>query len=267
MYDDVTLSLLPPGADAYAGYVNGTFANFEALKAKFPKAHLLDIAVSANVNATCLDVETGDATIGQIFNWFKAQKARGVFRPVIYTSAGNLHQLYLTMTANGFARSTYRVWSAHYGSGQHVCGATTCGFSLNGGSADGTQWTDVALGRSLDESVLADNFFQAAPPPPPPPPPAGKATQPTHVSGSARYTNATITWSGAKNVTKGYWVNLFDDKTGDHLVQDMPVPSNADSGSYTFHHLKMGRQYSMGVYARPGAPGSHSQWVKVTTKP
>jgi hypothetical protein len=258
MYDDVTLSLLPPGAYAYAGYVNGRFANFGALKAKFPKAHLLDISVFAGGDATCLDVETGDATIGQVFGWFKRQQARGIHRPVIYTQASNLGHLYLTMQANGFARGTYRVWSAHYTKSAHFCGASSCGFSIGGTDADATQWTDVSHGRSLDESLLADNFF--APPPLPP----GMATQPTSVHASAKFTNATITWSGAKDVT-GYWADLIDVPTGAHL-DHVEIESTDGSGSYVFRHLKMKHEYKLGIYARPGVTGSHSQWVTITTK-
>lgn len=168
MYDDITLSLLPKGAAAYAGYVNGRWANFPALKAMFPKAHLLDISVFASGDATCLDVEAGDATIAEIYGWFKRQQARRVYRPVIYTSANNLAQLGATMTANGFPRESYRVWSAHY-NGAHICGAATCGYNVGGSSVDGTQFTSTVLGHSLDESLIVDSFFAPAPPPPPPP--------------------------------------------------------------------------------------------------
>lgn len=265
MYDDITLALLPPGAYAYAGYVNGHYANFAALKARFPHAHLLDISVFAGGDATCLDVETGDATLGQIFGWFKRQQARGVHRPVIYTQASNLGHLYLTMTANGFARGSYRVWSAHYTvTSAHMCGLHSCGFSVGGTAADATQWTDVSHGRSLDESLLADNFFAPPPPPPPPPIPAGMAAQPEAVHGSAKYTNATITWSGAKGAT-GYWADLIDMATDAHL-EHAEIPSAASAGSHVFRHLKRKHPYKLGIYARPGVTGSHSIWVEVKTK-
>jgi hypothetical protein len=269
MFDDVTLRLLPGGADAYAGYVNGIFANFNALAAKFPGARLLDISVFAGGDATCLDVENGDATIAQVFPWFKRQVARGVYRPVVYTQASNLAQLHATMTANGFARGDYRVWSAHYGKGKHICGPNafgagkSCGFDFGGGSPDGTQWTSSALGRSLDQSLLADNFFAKAPVPVPVDP--GKATQPTHVSAKRRWTNATVYWYGAQNVTEGYWIDLVDAKTGVHLAH-AEFASCRDSGSFTFHHLKPWHKYKIGVYARPGAAGSHSKWIEVTTR-
>lgn len=263
MYDDITLSLLPMGAQAYAGYVNGRFENFAALAAMMPAGtDLLDISVTASGNAACLDVETGDATIPQIKPWFKAQAARGVYRPCIYTQAGNLSELYATMSANGFARQTYRVWSAHYTLSAHICGPASCGYSLNGSPADGTQWTDVALGRSLDESLLDANFFATKPTPPPPPPP-GKATQPTHVSGSAKYTNATITWYGAKDVTS-YSMNIIDVATEVNTQEEFESTHN--SGSFTFKHLKKNHEYKLGIYAQHGAEGTTSQWVTVTTK-
>lgn len=253
MFDDITLSELPSGPYAYAGYVNGGFANFDALKAKFPHSVLLPIAVSANVDAECLDVETGDATIAQIFGWYSRQvHTNKVYRPVIYTQAGNLSHLYATMTANGIKRGAYRVWSAHYGAGMHICGPGTCGFSLGGGQADGTQWTDVALGRSLDESVLLPSFFAG------PPKPAG-ATQPTAVHASARYTNATIAWTGARNVDH-YEVYLAG--AGGKVLGKIDLPATEES--HTFRHLPMKSTFQLGVFAAPSTAQPH--WVTVTTK-
>jgi hypothetical protein len=161
MYDDITASALPSGADAYAGYVDGRYNDYAAIKARFPNAHVVSIAVFASDDADCLDVEPTDATIAEVYGWLKRQLARGVWRPIIYTSASNVDALMRTMNANGFSRSQYRLWSAHYGGGQHICGPATC--KLTATACDGTQFTDNALGRSLDESVLLDSFFQPAP--------------------------------------------------------------------------------------------------------
>jgi peptidoglycan hydrolase-like protein with peptidoglycan-binding domain len=78
-----------------------------------------------------------------------------------------MNQILATMTANGFARASYRLWSAHYGAGEHICGPSSCG--LVSMDCDGTQWTNAALGRNLDQSLLVAGFFGASPPPPPPP--------------------------------------------------------------------------------------------------
>jgi hypothetical protein len=156
LFDDVTVSLLPSGYSAYAGYANGIYANLTAIRAKFPNAHILDIAVSSSVDATCLDIESGDATNSQAVTWTKRQHARGLKFPVLYTSAGNAQALINTLANNGIARSTYRLWSAHYTGRSHICGSD--GYPV----ADGTQWTSTALGRSLDESLISDDFFSNA---------------------------------------------------------------------------------------------------------
>lgn len=160
MFDDTNPSLDPAGAFAYAGYVDGGFANFAALQKKFPTAHLLSITVFGN-KADCYDIEPGDGTNAQVYDWFKAMQADGVWRPCVYTSASNMKAMQETMAANGFARSSYRMWSAHYTGVPHFCSPTTCGYGLD--QADATQFTNRALGKSLDESIVADDFFPGVP--------------------------------------------------------------------------------------------------------
>ena len=167
MFDDVNVSLLPKGAPAYAGYVDGRFQTFPVLQRMFPKAILLSIAVFPQDDAECLDVENGDATIADIFGWFKRQQARKAWRPVVYSSVVNMDHIAATMTANGFHRSSYRLWSAHYGAGPHICGPSSCGLCRE--PCDGTQWTSSARGENLDQSLLLDSFFPAPPLPVPVP--------------------------------------------------------------------------------------------------
>jgi hypothetical protein len=167
MWDSIDISQMPGGTGyCYAGYVNGSWPTYNSVVARFPGHNVLSIAVFASVDADCLDVETGDATPAQAPGWFTRQLARGVTRPCIYASAGVTGEIITLMNAAGISRSAVRVWSAHYGSGQHICGPTVCGYP----AADGTQWTDVALGRNLDQSMLVNNFFGVTPPPPPPNP-------------------------------------------------------------------------------------------------
>jgi hypothetical protein len=65
--------------------------------------------------------------------------------------------LVTTLGGAGISRAEVRLWSAHYGQGKHICGPGTCGLTRH--ACDGTQWTDAALGRSLDESILLSDFF------------------------------------------------------------------------------------------------------------
>lgn len=163
MFDDTDLSLVPADAEAVAAYVDGRFANIDEAKQKFPNAHILPIAVFARDHARALDDEPGDATNEQAPGWFKAQPPHpDGLKYVFYTSASNIAALVQTLSAAGIKRSDYLIWSAHFTNTPHICGPTTCGFP----QADGTQWTDKALGRSLDESLLSTAFFPAARPKP-----------------------------------------------------------------------------------------------------
>ncbi len=159
MFDDVNVHLLPAGAYAYAGYLDGYYANFAQVKAAHPQAHLVGIAVRAGDDGDALDVEPGDATVSQAPGWVKRQQARGLVRPIVYVSAANAHLMIGTLTPAGISRPSYRLWLAHYGVGQHMCGPASCGYP----QADGTQFTSTALGESLDESLVADDFFGAPP--------------------------------------------------------------------------------------------------------
>lgn len=162
MFDSVTVSEIPSSANAVAGYVGGIYPtdSHNALVRRFPHAHVLSIAVNAEENAECLDVERGDATPDQAPAWFRRQRSRGVARPALYASLSALDGLMGIMRDAGIARHEYRVWSAHYTFEAHICGVN-CGLSP---AADGTQWTDKALGRNLDESLLNSGFFDGAKP-------------------------------------------------------------------------------------------------------
>ena len=160
MYDDVNLALIPKDAQAVAGYVGGRWPTYSRVVNGWPHAKHLSIAVTAGQDARCLDVETGDALISQAPAWVKRQHQRGETRPVLYTSAAWGERLINTCTAAGLKYGVdYLWWSAHYNPalGEHLCGPK-CGFGLTH-TAHATQFTDRALGRSLDESVCSPGFF------------------------------------------------------------------------------------------------------------
>jgi len=164
MFDDVDVSLLPAGYDAYAGYVDGIYDTAARVKARFPNANILTIAVFATDVAECLDIESRDATNAQAPAWFRLALAHGVTRPCLYTSAGNADALVDTMNKAGIARSAYRLWTAHYTNVAHLCGPSTCHECQ--ASADATQFTSTAHGESLDESICAGGFFTLLTPTP-----------------------------------------------------------------------------------------------------
>jgi hypothetical protein len=161
MYDSAYNDQFPAGAAAYAAYVDGGIGNqpnYAYIVSAFPKAQHLSVALFARDNADALDVEPGAASPSDIPGWFARQVARGIQRPVIYASASTMNDTILPVLSQaGIARADARLWTAHYGLGEHVCGPSSCrALSIE---ADGTQWTSSAQGLVLDQSLLAADFF------------------------------------------------------------------------------------------------------------
>ena len=156
LFDSVDTSLLPAGY-SYGAYVNGIFANYDAIKTRFPGADILSITVNSAGNADCLDIENGDATPEEAAAWVTRQISLGVTRPCLYADASTMIQVISAMNAAGVARSTLRLWSAHYTGVAHICGPSSCRALPE--SADATQWTNTARGLNLDESLLLPDFF------------------------------------------------------------------------------------------------------------
>jgi len=111
-------------------------------------------------------VENGDAIPANAPTYYDERTAAGVWRPVLYGSiATTMPEIVQFMGSR--PRSSYRLWSAHYGAGKHICGPTTCGYATQ---VDGTQWIDHG---SWDESLLSDTFFNVPIPTPAPTQPTG----------------------------------------------------------------------------------------------
>ena len=98
------------------------------------------------------------ATPADAPRWVNRQLERGAKRPAVYSSVSEMDDVLGELAMHGIGRHQVRVFTAHYGAGKHRCGPKTCGL-LKSTTADATQWTDRALGRNLDESVLARDFF------------------------------------------------------------------------------------------------------------
>lgn len=161
MYDTALNNQFPPGAQAYAAYVDGSIGNqpnYAYIVTTFPKAFHLSIALFASDNADTLDVEPGAAAPSDVPAWYARQKKRGIQRPCVYASASTMTDNILPVLSHAnISRSAVRLWSAHYGLGEHICGPNSCRAVPI--EVDGTQWTSNALGLVLDQSLLQENFF------------------------------------------------------------------------------------------------------------
>ena len=112
-------------------------------------------SATAAYHADCLDVEPGDATPSQVPGWVKADQAAGFTRPCVYSSYYEfVQQVRPALRHAGIPRSATYDWDASYTYHPHI----DAGF-------DGTQWTDTALGRNLDQSAVLHRFLTIAQPP------------------------------------------------------------------------------------------------------
>lgn len=158
MFDDVDLAQIPASAQMVGGYVGGSWPTYAQLAERFPHAVHVSIAVNAGEGAEVLDIETGDATPAQAPAWVRAMQGHGVKRPGLYFAVSQAPAVLAALAAAGIHRNEVRLWTAHWTFEPHLCGPHTCG-ALSGTTADVTQWTDTALGRSLDVSRVGKGFF------------------------------------------------------------------------------------------------------------
>lgn len=155
MFDDTSVELIPRSARAVAGYVNGRYRTLPALRGRFPKAKVVTIAVTSDARAQFLDIEPGNATIADAPGWWERNKDHGARG--FYIAESQADELVHALDRHRIARHTYVLWTAHYMGERHICGPDSCGCQVR---ADGTQWTDRANNRSLDESKLTHAFWR-----------------------------------------------------------------------------------------------------------
>ena len=117
MYDAVEISAIPDNPEAVAGYVNWTF---DAVVKRFPKAKHLSITGNADLDAMCLDIETGDATPAQAPSWVRRQHARGEKTPWVYVEASRLWEVLNTLSRDDIKRNEYRIWVADWTGVPHI---------------------------------------------------------------------------------------------------------------------------------------------------
>lgn len=208
MYDTITESAWPADPQAVLGYVDGHVGDqpdWAYVQRRFPGAFHLSIALDPAHDAEALDIETGAASPSSAVAWYERQKARGVARPCFYASASLMEATIIPVVrASRVPRESVRLWSAHYTHTAHVCGPSSC--RLTSIEMDGTQWTDRADGRNLDQSLLLGDFFGAPKPPPPPvhPPapawPAGLLLRPGDTGEAVRVLQQALSDSGRRGV-------------------------------------------------------------------
>lgn len=197
MGDSTNPSDLPSGLGAYAGYDDGHWADYLAIKGEHPFVPVLEITVFLANQGVVLDIENGDATPPDAPRYVNERTTAGIWRPVLYMSRDLMPAVVGALNNARIPRAAYRLWSAHYGGGAHICGPSTCQSPVQ---ADGTQWIDHG---GWDESILADGFFPSPNPTPAPGPPPSSGT-PYSIPGEAGQMNVDITFGVTGNDGTAY---------------------------------------------------------------
>ena len=131
MYDAVTVDNIPSTAEVVAGYLDGNYANYNALKARFPNAVVVPITVFASDNeGTVLDVENGDATPVESVGWVEKRRNAGV-DPSVYCDTSNWANVRQAFQDANVAEPHY--WIADWTGSPHIPnGAVACQYSSPG---------------------------------------------------------------------------------------------------------------------------------------
>jgi len=154
MYDGVNPATVPPGANVYAGYVNGNWPTYNDFVQMYPNAQHVSITVNSGGTAQVLDVENGDAAAVDVPAWLNRMRAAGIQRPTVYCSrvgAPGYGWQNVIDACNSAGVALPDFWIADYTSGPHA-------LSLNGVNAVAVQWTDHG---GYDESVINDPTWPA----------------------------------------------------------------------------------------------------------
>ncbi len=118
MFDAVTVANLPEGGDLYAGYIDGRYANVDAMQARFPDKRVVRIAVFAGTpGGEVYDVENGDLTPDQVPGVLKRERAAGRY-PTMYVNLSNWQACRDACAANGLTEPPW--WVAHYTQQAHL---------------------------------------------------------------------------------------------------------------------------------------------------
>jgi hypothetical protein len=243
MYDGVTASNLPVGAQLVAGYVDGLYKWSDADWARFPNSVKVRIAVFSTTNdGHVLDVEPGDATPAESVDWVLMRRQAGA-DPTIYVNTSTWSSVRAAFQARGVAEPHY--WVAQYdGAAAIPAGAVAKQYENNQTAG----W---------DVSVAADYWPGVDANPLPTPAPAGPSrrendmhvdlqpnksvvfTNPAAVLGgtshlllASDFGDATVRVAVFSFQTRGWSVNSYDIKPTDGAFS-ITLPGDANKVSVT----------------------------------
>jgi len=160
MYDSVNANSVPAGADLYAGYVDGNYANVDQLRRRFPHRTIVTVTVIGLPGANVCDCETGDLTPEHAARWASNEIHAGR-KPTIYCNASTWPAVRERVRAYGITGKV-SYWIAQY-DGRADIPAGAIAKQYLGDHPNGH-------GGTYDASIVADHWPGVDPDPTPPRP-------------------------------------------------------------------------------------------------
>lgn len=157
LFDSTDAAAIPETAEAIAGYVDGRWPTYAAMRTRFPHAYAVAITVTGDTAADVIDCERGDATPQQAVQWVREMRRLGHWAPGIYASVSAWPELLRLLSLGGVERDHFRCWTAHWTGRPHRCDESCQrGFLTRAGA---TQWTSQWRGLNVDASMAWRPFF------------------------------------------------------------------------------------------------------------
>lgn len=148
------LENLPFTPDAYLGYVDGRWPDYQAIAAAHQGKPCFGLTVWGDpAKGDGSDDEPGNTTVAQTPAITQGELARGVVLPIVYCPESWAQAMVQAHTTAGIPRGYYRLLTAHYAGFAHICGPQTCACPVQ---ADGTQWENAG---PYDRSILSPSFL------------------------------------------------------------------------------------------------------------
>ena len=113
-YDSTTAADLPTDGAVYLAYVDGRYANYTQVKARFPRKPVVRITVTGRTfDADMADVESGDLSPASAAVWAKGKLARKEY-PVLYFPESSRGAVVNALRANGVDPAKVGMFPAQY---------------------------------------------------------------------------------------------------------------------------------------------------------
>lgn len=154
MFDAIEVAAIPASPFAAAGYTGGLWATDQPLRARWPDAHTISIAVEPWEHADCLDIEPLDAEPDEAVAWDE-REARAGHEPCDYSDWYEwTHEIDPVLESADLRTAKIWKWDANFDGVPHI----DPGFQA-------TQYDNHCEHRNLDCSLVDRAFLSIAQPP------------------------------------------------------------------------------------------------------